>query len=69
MPAQIDKVLAVTGKKTLQYIGWSEGTLALFALLSEQPEYNEKVSSDFSVEHLGILPKQISSGLRDLNLL
>lgn len=40
----LDKVLAVTKQRTLQYIGWSLGTLVLFGFLSEHPEYNKKVS-------------------------
>lgn len=43
LPAMIDYVLKETGQKKLFYIGHSQGTSAAFALLSESPEYNEKV--------------------------
>ncbi|CAN7978479.1 unnamed protein product, partial [Ixodes persulcatus] len=44
LPATIDTVLKKTGKTKIQYIGWSEGGMILFALLSEKPEYNAKVT-------------------------
>ncbi|CAN8017394.1 unnamed protein product, partial [Ixodes persulcatus] len=44
LPATIDTVLKITGKEKLQCIGWSQGALIMFALLSEKPEYNKKVS-------------------------
>ncbi|CAN7981888.1 unnamed protein product, partial [Ixodes pacificus] len=44
LPSAIDTVLKVTGKEKLQYIGWSQGALIMFALLSEKPEYNKKIS-------------------------
>ncbi|EEC00984.1 lysosomal acid lipase/cholesteryl ester hydrolase, putative, partial [Ixodes scapularis] len=44
LPSTIDTVLKITGKKKLQCIGWSQGALIMFALLSEKPEYNKKVS-------------------------
>lgn len=44
VPAMLDKVLAVTRKEKLQYIGWSLGALVFFGLLSERPQYNRKVS-------------------------
>lgn len=43
LPASIDHVLAVTGQDKLLYVGHSQGTTALFVLLSEKPEYNEKI--------------------------
>ncbi len=39
----IDYVLSVTNHKRLIYIGHSQGTTALYALLSTKPEYNEKI--------------------------
>jgi pimeloyl-ACP methyl ester carboxylesterase len=43
LPAFIDYVLAQTGKPKLVYIGHSQGTLQMTALLSEQPEYADKL--------------------------
>ncbi|XP_017486991.1 PREDICTED: lipase 3-like, partial [Rhagoletis zephyria] len=41
-PAMIDYVLNVTGETSLHYVGHSQGTTTLFALLSSKPEYNAK---------------------------
>lgn len=43
LPSMIDLVLNVTGKKSLTYIGHSQGTTTAFALLSQKAEYNEKI--------------------------
>ncbi|CAN7981882.1 unnamed protein product, partial [Ixodes pacificus] len=45
LPSVIDTVLNITGKEKLQYVGWSQGALQIFALLSEKPEYNKMVSA------------------------
>lgn len=33
----------MTGQEKLQYIGHSQGTTAFFVMLSEKPEYNDKI--------------------------
>lgn len=45
LSAMIDVVLAETGQKQLTYVAHSQGGSAVFVLLSERPEYNEKISS------------------------
>lgn len=45
LPAMIDYILAKTKQKQLIYVGHSQGGTIMFVLLSEHPEYNEKVSS------------------------
>ncbi|XP_049272475.1 lipase 3-like [Rhipicephalus sanguineus] len=45
LPAQIDYVLSETGKRQLLYVGMSQGTLIFFAMMSERPEYNDKVKA------------------------
>ncbi|XP_059061103.1 lipase 1-like [Achroia grisella] len=42
-PAMIDKVLEVTGLKKILYIGYSMGTTTFFTMMSQRPEYNEKL--------------------------
>lgn len=42
-PAVIDYVLKVTNNAKLYYIGHSQGTTSLMVLLSERPEYNDKI--------------------------
>ncbi|XP_051160822.1 uncharacterized protein LOC127281249 [Leptopilina boulardi] len=41
--ASIDYILKKTGEKNLTYIGHSMGTTISYVLLSEKPEYNEKI--------------------------
>ncbi|CAH2055599.1 unnamed protein product, partial [Iphiclides podalirius] len=43
IPAQIDKVLSVTGQPKLLYVGYSMGTTSFFTMMSQRPEYNDKV--------------------------
>lgn len=42
-PAVIDRILAVTCCQKLYYVGFSQGTTSLLVMLSERPEYNEKI--------------------------
>lgn len=44
-PAIIDHVCKVTGNKKVFIVGHSQGTTALLTLLSELPEYNERVAA------------------------
>ncbi|KAK8400725.1 hypothetical protein O3P69_002493 [Scylla paramamosain] len=43
VPNSIDYILATTGHEDLYYVGWSMGTTAFWAMMSELPEYNNKV--------------------------
>lgn len=42
-PAIIDYVLAKTNTSKVGYIGYSQGTTSLLVMLSERPEYNDKI--------------------------
>lgn len=42
-PAVIDYVLHQTNVPKLYYIGFSQGTTSIMVLLSEKPEYNDKI--------------------------
>jgi pimeloyl-ACP methyl ester carboxylesterase len=44
IPAEIDYVLETTGAQTLTYIGHSQGTTQMYALLSEYPEFSSKLN-------------------------
>lgn len=44
LPASIDYIINITGQKKINYIGHSQGTTILFVLMSELPEYNEKIA-------------------------
>ncbi|KAI1306442.1 Lipase member M [Halotydeus destructor] len=43
LPAMIDHIIETTGQPSIRYIGFSQGTTAMFGLLSEKPEYNAKL--------------------------
>lgn len=42
-PAVIDYILGSTNASKLFYIGFSQGTTSLLVMLSERPEYNDKI--------------------------
>lgn len=44
IPAVIDAVLDWTEKSKVIYVGHSQGTTTMFALLSSNPSYNDKIS-------------------------
>ncbi|XP_022823996.1 lipase 3-like [Spodoptera litura] len=44
LPAMIDYVLNVTEQPSIKYVGYSQGTTSFFVMMSERPEYNEKIS-------------------------
>ena len=48
-PASIDYILNVTQQKDLYYIGYSMGTSHYFMLLSEKPQYNEKIKAGIMI--------------------
>ena len=43
LPSTIDYVLKFTGQNKLYYVGHSQGTSIFLVMLSEKPEYNEKI--------------------------
>ncbi|XP_062558763.1 lipase 1-like [Armigeres subalbatus] len=45
LPAMIDTVLMISGRSQLHLVGYSEGSTAAVALLSERPSYNRKIAS------------------------
>ncbi|CAK1542450.1 unnamed protein product [Leptosia nina] len=51
VPAMIDKILSITKLDKILYIGHSMGTTSFFVMMSERPEYNEKV-----VAFVGLAP-------------
>ena len=49
LPAMIDHILAQTGRRTLYYIGHSQGTTIGYVLCSLKPEYNHKIRIMYSL--------------------
>lgn len=43
VPSMIDYVLNMTKQENLFYVGHSQGSMALFGLLSERPDYSKKI--------------------------
>ena len=44
LPAEIDYILETTSHTRLLYGGFSMGTSAFYVLMTERPEYKDKVS-------------------------
>lgn len=49
MPAIIDHILNETKAKDLYYVGFSMGTTVFWAMMSDRPEYNQKVRRNKAV--------------------
>ncbi|XP_020715583.1 lipase 1 isoform X2 [Ceratitis capitata] len=45
LPAIVDYILETTGHQRLHYVAHSQGCTVFFVMLSEKPEYNEKIVS------------------------
>ncbi|XP_015126022.1 lipase 3 [Diachasma alloeum] len=43
LPATIDYILAETKQPKMYYLGHSQGTTSFFVMMSEKPEYNDKI--------------------------
>ncbi|CAK1588876.1 unnamed protein product [Parnassius mnemosyne] len=71
VPAQIDKVLSVTGNSKLLYIGYSMGSTSFFTMMSQRPEYNDKIVAFIGLApavYLNQLKPMVDTILKDLNL-
>ncbi|GBP63909.1 Lipase 1 [Eumeta japonica] len=69
--AIIDKVLNVTGLPRLFYVGYSMGTTSFFTMMSQRPEYNDKVVAFVALApavYLNNIRPLAEMGLRTYNL-
>ena len=64
-PAVIDYILNVTKRDSLGWVGHSQGTLIMFGLLAEQPEYNKKIKPFIALAPVTTL-KHIKSPIKYL---
>ncbi|CAJ0929754.1 unnamed protein product, partial [Mesorhabditis belari] len=49
MPAQVNRVLEITGASSLHYVGHSQGTMVMFARLANYPDFHSKIKSFFAL--------------------
>lgn len=59
IPAVIDFILMTTGEEKLFHIGHSQGTTGFYVMLSEKPEYNDKI-----IAHIGYAPSAYEKHMR-----
>ncbi|XP_069680361.1 lipase 3-like [Periplaneta americana] len=67
LPAVLDYVLAATRQPRLYYIGHSMGTTMFYILLSERPQYNDKVRAMISLSPVAFL-SHITTPLREFTV-
>ncbi|XP_046918119.2 gastric triacylglycerol lipase-like [Dermatophagoides farinae] len=63
LPATIEYIRNATGRKTLAYVGYSQGTAIMFALLSLRPEYADIVQPFIALAPITFV-KNIQSPMR-----
>jgi lysosomal acid lipase/cholesteryl ester hydrolase len=68
LPAMIDYVLNVTGKESLYYVGYSQGTTIFYVMTSMKPEYNDKIKMMFQLAPIAWLSHMRSPILNALSL-
>lgn len=66
MPAQIDYILNIRQRKSLAFVGHSQGNLAMFVLQSFQPQWAEKVKPFVAMAPIGFIPNVYYGLLRTL---
>ncbi|OXU22918.1 hypothetical protein TSAR_015664 [Trichomalopsis sarcophagae] len=66
LPVTIDYILKRTGHKKVAYIGHSQGSTAFTVMLSEHPEYNEKITSMYSLAPISYLSHMTSPVFKTL---
>ncbi|XP_061708429.1 lipase 3-like [Cydia pomonella] len=64
VPTMVDYALAVSGEKTLHYVGHSQGGTSFLVLNSMKPEYNEKFVSAHLLAGVGYMNNFPNSELR-----
>lgn len=65
----IDEILKLTGNERIFYVGHSQGTTAFYVMLSERPEYNEKITAMFSLAPVAYCSRMTSPVFQTLGRL
>ena len=60
VPAMIDHIIKTTGNKQISYLGHSQGSTTFFVMLSERPEYNDKIKVMFSLAPVAYCSHMVS---------
>lgn len=64
LPAQLDYVLQLRRRKSLAYIGHSQGNLAMFILQSQRPEWADKVKPFIAMAPIAFVPNVYFGAVR-----
>lgn len=66
LPAQIDHILSIRRRKSLAYVGHSQGNLAMFILQSIHPEWSQKVKPFIAMAPIAFIPQVYYGAIRTL---
>uniref|UniRef100_A0A1L8DQ21 Lipase n=1 Tax=Nyssomyia neivai TaxID=330878 RepID=A0A1L8DQ21_9DIPT len=66
IPAMIDYVTRTTGQQRMHYVGHSQGTTSMFIMLSERPEYNDRIKSAHALAPVAFMNNLRSPFIRAL---
>lgn len=55
LPAIVDKVLEISGRSRINYVGHMQGSTIFYVLTSERPEYNDKFEKVVSLGPLAYM--------------
>lgn len=64
LPAIIDRILEVTGKDRISYIGEMQGSTVFFVMASEVPQYISKITSAVAMGPVAFMGKATNPMMR-----
>lgn len=64
LPQIIDKILEVTGKDQISYIGEMQGSTVFFVMASEVPQYTRKITSAVAMGPVAFMGKATNPMIR-----
>ncbi|XP_014220979.1 lipase 3-like [Trichogramma pretiosum] len=69
LPAIIDTILDMTDSQKLEYYGYSMGTTISYVLLSQRPEYNQKISKMYHIAPVAKWGSTLKSMLKVMDVI